>query len=172
MDLLDEERPVLARLGELGIEYERYEHPAIATGDEGLVHWEGIDAVHCKNLFLRNQKGSRHYLVILPVTKRADLRMVANQIGDGKLSFASAERLVRCLGVMPGSVSPFGLIHDHEHQVRLFLDRDLKRASRISFHPNINMRTLVLSFADFERFLASTGTAAGFLDVGTAQSPR
>src|SRR5579872_3505256 len=111
MDLSDEERPVLARLGELGIEYERYEHPAIATGDEGLVHWEGIDAVHCKNLFLRNQKGSRHYLVILPVTKRADLRMVANQIGDGKLSFASAERLVRCLCVMPGSVSPFGLIH-------------------------------------------------------------
>jgi Ala-tRNA(Pro) deacylase len=168
MEILDEEQPVLGRLEALGIEYERYAHPAIATGDEGLVHWEGIDAVHCKNLFLRNQKGSRHYLVILPVTKRADLRRVANQIGDGKLSFASADRLLRYLGVTPGSVSPFGLIHDRDHHVRVCLDRDLKLAPRISFHPNINTRTVVLPFADFERFLASTGSAVSYIDVGTA----
>src|SRR5215217_6171879 len=88
-----EEQPVLARLVQLDIRFDRYEHPPIATGDEGLEHWNGIDAVHCKNLFLRNQKGTRHYLVILPVSKRADLRAVAEQIGDGKLSFASPERL-------------------------------------------------------------------------------
>ena len=167
MSVLDEEKPVLARLAELEIAVERYEHPPIATGDEGLVHWEGIDAVHCKNLFLRNQKGTRHYLVILPVTKRADLRMVANQIGDGKLSFASADRLLKHLGVTPGSVSPFGLIHDRDHHVRVFLDRDLKRAPRISFHPNINTRTLVVSFGDFERFLASTSNIVRFVDVGS-----
>jgi Ala-tRNA(Pro) deacylase len=164
--VLPEEQPVLARLAELAIPYERHEHPPIATGDEGLVHWEGIDAVHCKNLFLRNQKGTRHYLVILPVTKRADLRLVADQVGDGKLSFASAERLRRYLGVTPGSVSPFGLIHDREHHVRVFLDRELKQAARISFHPNINTRTLVLSFADFEAFLASTWNVVRYVEVG------
>jgi Ala-tRNA(Pro) deacylase len=163
--VLPEEQPVLERLAELGIASERHEHPPIATGDEGLVHWEGIEAVHCKNLFLRNQKGTRHYLVILPVTKRADLRMVADQVGDGKLSFASAERLLRYLGVTPGSVSPFGLIHDHEHHVRVFLDRELKQATRISFHPNINTRTLVLSFGDFETFLASTWNVVKYVDV-------
>jgi Ala-tRNA(Pro) deacylase len=168
MSVLDEEMPVLARLTELGIAFERYEHPAIATGDEGLVHWEGIDAVHCKNLFLRNQKGTTHYLVILPVTRRADLRLVANQIGDGKLSFASADRLLRYLGVTPGSVSPFGLIHDRDRHVRVFLDRDLTHAQRISFHPNINTRTLVLGFKDFERFLASTSNPVRFIDVGSA----
>src|SRR6478672_2996414 len=142
--VLAEEQPVLARLEQLGIPFDRYEHPPIATGDEGLEHWEGIDAVHCKNLFLRNQKGTRHYLVILPVTKRADLRAVADQVGDGKLSFASPERLMTYLAVTPGSVSPFGLINDRERHVGVFLDRELKQAPRISFHPNINTATLVL----------------------------
>ena len=163
-----EEQPVLARLVQLAISFDRYEHPPIATGDEGLEHWRGIDAVHCKNLFLRNQKGTRHYLVILPVSKRADLRAVAEQIGDGKLSFASAERLLKYLGVTPGSVSPFGLIHDAEHHVRVFLDRELKSAERISFHPNINTRTLVMTFADFERYLAATWNVVKFVDVTKA----
>jgi Ala-tRNA(Pro) deacylase len=163
--ILPEEEPVLERLAQLGIHVDRYEHPPIATGDEGLEHWEGIDAVHCKNLFLRNQKGTRHYLVILPVTRRADLRLVADQVGDGKLSFASAERLKTYLGVTPGSVSPFGLIHDTERHVRVFLDRELKTAERISFHPNINTRTVVLGFGDFEKFLAATWNVVRFIDV-------
>lgn len=160
-----EEQPVLDRLAALGIPFDRYEHPPVATGDEGLEHWDGIDAVHCKNLFLRNQKGTRHYLVILPVTKRADLRAVAAQVGDGKLSFGSPERLLRYLGVTPGSVSPFGLIHDGDHHVRVFLDRELKHAARISFHPNINTRTLVLAFADFERFLSSTANPVHYISM-------
>lgn len=163
--VLSEEQPVLARFAQLDIPFDRYEHPPIATGDDGLEHWAGIEAVHCKNLFLRNQKGTRHYLVILPVSRRADLRAVAGQIGDGKLSFASAERLMKYLGVTPGSVSPFGLIHDTDHHVRVFLDRDLKAADRISFHPNINTRTVVLSFADFERYLAGTWNVVRFVDV-------
>lgn len=168
--ILTEEQPVLARLEQLAIPFDRYEHPPISTGDEGLEHWAGIEAVHCKNLFLRNQKGTRHYLVILPVSKRADLRMVAEQVGDGKLSFASPERLLRYLGVTPGSVSPFGLIHDTDHHVRLFLDRELKASGRVSFHPNINTRTVVLAFADFERYLAGTWNVVRFVDVTRATS--
>jgi Ala-tRNA(Pro) deacylase len=61
------------------------------------------------------------------------------------------------LGVTPGSVSPFGLIHDMTQAVHVCLDRDLKTSGRISFHPNINTATLALTFADFERFLASRG---------------
>ena len=79
-----QEQQVAQHLTSLGIQFERYEHPPIATAEEGEVHWSGIDAVHCKNLFLRNQKGTRHYLVILSVTKRADLRAVAEQIGEGE----------------------------------------------------------------------------------------
>src|SRR3954452_18548810 len=135
--MTDQETAVAARLRELGIQYTRHEHPPVSTVDEAKQHWAGIDAMHCKNLFLRNQKGNRHYLVVLEHSKRADLRAVADQIGDGKLSFASPERLMTHLGLTPGSVSPFGLINDRTRSVRVVLDRDLASAGRISFHPNI-----------------------------------
>jgi Ala-tRNA(Pro) deacylase len=159
------ERAVLDRLAALGIAYERFEHPAVPTVEEAERHWAGIDAAHCKNLFLRNQKGNRHYLVIMAFRKRADLRAVATQIGDGKLSFASPERLLTYLGVAPGSVSPAGLINDREHHVRVFLDRDLTNAARISFHPNINTSTLTVAHSDFQRFLGDCGNPVAYLDV-------
>ncbi len=161
----DPETPVAARLTELGIVYERYEHPPVATVEQATEHWAGIDAAHCKNLFLRNQKGDRHYLVILLHSKKADLRGVADQIGDGRLSFASPERLLAHLGLTPGSVSPFGLIHDVKHQVRVVIDRELKSAARLSFHPNINTRTYVVSRADFSRFLDACGNPVQYVAI-------
>lgn len=155
--MTEQEASVAARLRELGIEFTRHEHPPVATVEEAEAHWSGIDATHCKNLFLRNQKGTRHYLVVLTASKRADLRAVADQIGDGKLSFASPERLMTCLGVTPGSVSPFALINDTAHEVRVVLDRDFQTASRLAFHPNINTRTFTIAAADFRKFLDACG---------------
>jgi Ala-tRNA(Pro) deacylase len=160
-----QEVAVHARLDALGIVFERYEHPPVATAEEADVHWAAIEAMHFKNLFLRNQKGTRHYLLIVRHPKRADLRTVANQLGDGKLSFASPERLMTHLGVTPGSVSPFGLIHDRDHVVRVALDRDMKSADRVSFHPNINTVTLTLARADFERFLADRRNTVQYVTV-------
>src|SRR5437763_63452 len=160
-----EEQAVRRRLDELGISFSRHEHPPVATVEEAEQHWEGIAATHCKNLFLRNQKGTRHYLVIVVHSKRGDLRALAEQIGDGKLSFASPERLMTYLGVTPGSVSPFGLINDVRHEVRVFLDRDLKKADRVSFHPNINTVTLTITYEDFQRFLAAYGNTVQFVTV-------
>ncbi len=160
-----EEVPVVERLRDLGIAFERHEHPPVATVEQAAEHWAGIDAAHCKNLFLRNQKGDRHYLLILEHSKKADLRAVANQIGDGKLSFGSPERLLKHLGLTPGSVSPFGLIHDSSHSVRVVVDRDLQSAARLSFHPNINTATLVVSKDDFARFLAACGNPVQYIGV-------
>lgn len=160
-----EERAVYARLDELGITCTRYEHPPIASAEGGEQYWSGIDAAHCKNLFMRNQKGTRHYIVILHYQKRADLRAVAEQIGDGKLSFGSPERLMKQLGLTPGSVSPFGLIHDADHAVRVAIDRDLKAVEKISFHPNVNTATIVLAVADFQRFLESSGNPVQYVTV-------
>jgi Ala-tRNA(Pro) deacylase len=159
----DPEDAVYSRLAELGIVFERFEHPPLPTVADAERYWAGIDATHCKNLFLRNQKGNRHYLVVLVHSKKADLRAVAEQIGDGKLSFASPDRLMTHLGLTPGSVSPFGLINDAAHAVRVVLDRDLTVAERVSFHPNINTRTLVLARVDFEKFLAACGNPLQFV---------
>ena len=164
--MTSQEEPVYQKLDELGIAYQRYEHPPVATAAAAEEYWKGIEAMHCKNLFLRNQRGDRHYLVIIVHTKRADLRAVANQIGDGKLSFASPERLTTYLGVTAGSVSPFGLIHDRSRHVRVFLDRDLKTAGRISFHPNINTVTVTIAYSDFEKFLSAAGNPVRYVSAG------
>jgi Ala-tRNA(Pro) deacylase len=152
-----QETAVAARLTQLGVPFTSHHHPPVATVEEASAHWAGIDATHCKNLFLRNQKGDRHYLVVLVASKKADLRSVATQIGDGKLSFASPERLMSHLGLTPGSVSPFGLINDHDHAVRVVLDRDFQSAARLAFHPNINTATFTVSRADFMKFLEACG---------------
>jgi Ala-tRNA(Pro) deacylase len=146
---------VYRTLESLGIAYEKYEHPAVFTAEEAAVHWAGISGQPVKNLFLRNKKGDRHYLVIVGIDKQVDLRTLVKVIGDDRLSFGSPERLMARLGLTPGSVSPFGLINDNAGSVRVILDADLRQAERLIFHPNDNTASLTISFTDFERFLAS-----------------
>lgn len=157
MSMTEAERAVYARLEALGISWTRYEHPPVFTVEEAQQHWASIPATHCKNLFVRNKKGTTHYLVVLEQSKRPELTNLATRIGEDRLSFASAERLKTYLGLSPGAVSPFGLIHDGARAVRVIIDADLREALRVAFHPNTNTATIVLSGADFERFLAVSG---------------
>ncbi len=146
---------VYSVLDSMGIGYTAHQHPPIFTGEEAAEHWKNVSGVGIKNLFLRNKKGDRHYLVILAVDKQADLRQLVKAIGDDRLSFGSPERLMSCLGVTPGSVSVFGLIHEGSSNVQVIVDEDLRTAERLIFHPNDNRASVSIAFADFERFLAS-----------------
>jgi Ala-tRNA(Pro) deacylase len=157
--------PVYAALSELGIGYEVFEHPPVFTAEEAALHWAAIPGVQVKNLFLRNKKGDRHYLVILGIEKQADLRQLVKLIGDDRLSFGSPERLNRYLGVTPGSVSPLGLIHDTAHTVRVIVDSDLREADRLIFHPNDNTASLTISGADFVRFLERQGNSVRWVKL-------
>jgi Ala-tRNA(Pro) deacylase len=151
------EQQVYEHLDGMGIAFSRHVHPPVFTVEEAERHWAGIQATHCKNLFLRNAKGTRHYLVVLAHWKTADLRGLAGRLGDDRLSFASPERLMRYLQLTPGAVSPFGLIHDGAQEVVVVLDADLVATERIAFHPNVNTATIVLATADFLRFLEARG---------------
>lgn len=146
---------VYRALDGLGIRYETFHHPPVFNSEDVAQHWKDVPGTQVKNLFLRNKKGDRHYLVILAVDKQADLRQLVKVIGDDRLSFASPDRLMTHLGVTPGSVSPFGLIHDTAGVVRVIVDHDLRSAERLIFHPNDNTASVTITFADFERFLAS-----------------
>jgi Ala-tRNA(Pro) deacylase len=161
----DVRAPIYAALSALGIDYELFEHPPVFTAEEAALHWAAIPGAAVKNLFLRNKKGDRHYLVILGIEKQADLRQLVKVIGDDRLSFGSPERLQRYLGVTPGSVSPFGLIHDTSRSVRVIVDSDLKQAARLIFHPNDNTASLTISFADLEKFLATRVNAVRYITV-------
>ncbi len=165
MPVTDIERPVLEALEALGIAYVRHEHPPVATVEEAEKHWAGLAGVHCKNLFLRNYKGTRHYLVIAPVTRGIDLKRLTADLAEDRLSFASAERLKKWLGVEPGSVSPFGLVNDPAREVRVVCDTALKSGAGLGFHPNVNTATLEISLADFEKFLAWRGNPVRWLEL-------
>jgi len=157
--------PVYATLDALGITYDKFAHPPVFNSADVEAHWSGIDGTKVKNLFLRNKKGDRHYLVILEVSKQADLRQLVKIVGDDRLSFGSPERLMATLGLTPGSVSPFGLIHDASCAVRVIIDADLRGADRLIFHPNINTASVAISGADLERFLASRANVVKWVRV-------
>ncbi len=100
-----------------------------------------------------------------PVTRGIDLKRLNAALGEDRLSFASPERLRRWLGVEPGSVSPFGLINDGTHHVRVVCDEALRSSAALGFHPNVNTATLEIAFADFEKFLAARGNDVRWLEL-------
>ena len=142
-----------ALLDELHISYEYIEHPPAPTIEIAKKYWAGHEAKHCKNLFFRNHKGNQHYLVLLDCDQNMDIHAIEKQLHQGKLSFASEQRLMKYLGVMPGSVTPFGLINDTEHHVHVFIDKKLQEAEKVSFHPCINTASLIIYRKDLIRFL-------------------
>ena len=149
----------------LNISFQYVEHPPAPTIEIAMQYWKAYDAQHCKNLFFRNHKGSKHYLVLLDCLKSMAIHEIEKKLKQGKLSFASEQRLGRHLGVKPGSVSPFGLIYDTTKNVHVFVDVNLKKASKISFHPNDNTASLIIDFNDFIKFLDFTGNAYEFIEL-------
>lgn len=147
----------------LSIQFEYHEHPPLATIDDAKIHWKDYNSGRCKNIFLRNHKGDKHYLVILEHLRQLNIHDLEKRLKQGKLTFASDQRLMKYLGVEPGSVSPFGLINDTEHHVHLFLDEKLNEADRLAFHPNINTASLVISRPDLLKFLNHCGNSREFI---------
>ncbi len=156
---------VLEVLNTLDIPFEIHEHKPLPTIEVAMEVWKDIDCTHCKNLFFRNHKGNRHYLVILESNHKLDIRDLEQRLRQGKISFASQKRMDKYLGVEAGSVSPFGLINDSENHVHIFLDRNLLNAEKISFHPNINTASVVITLDDFKRYLEWTGNSYEFLEL-------
>ena len=155
---------VFSKLEDLGIDYDVFEHPPLDTIEIALTYWKDIDAMHCKNLFFRNHKGNRHYLVIIKDTTPFNIRSLEQKLKQGKLTFGSEKRLLKYLGVKPGSVSPFGLINDTGQEVHLFLDQQLQMAEKISFHPNHNKSSVYIYYTDFIRYLDHLGNTYQYID--------
>lgn len=152
-------------LDDLDIKYEVYEHEAIYTIEEAKNLDIKIPGQKVKNLFLKNRKGDKHYLMILDEEKIVNLKLLSKEIESTALSFASEERLEKYLKLKPGSVSPFGIINDEDKDVIILIDSDLKRDEKLGFHPNLNTSTLVLDYLDFEKFLHSQGNIFKYVDI-------
>jgi len=152
-------------LDSLEIKYEYYEHAAAFTIEIAKKAWEKIPSTHCKNLFFRNHKGNKHYLVILEHDNHLNIKELEARLKQGKITFASPQRLEKYLGLTGGSVSPFGLINDENNHVHVFLDQNLRVSEKISFHPNINTASLVISYKDFEKYLDWTNNTFEYIQL-------
>ena len=157
-----------AFLAEHCVNATRHAHPPVMTVAESERLVPPLPGAKTKNLFLRDRRGVRHFLVTVPHALAVDLNALGAALGAGRLGFASAERLSRHLGITPGSVSLLALVNDAAHAVEFVIDRALWDAAAVQAHPLTNDATMVIPHADLERFLAATGHAARVIEVPAA----
>jgi Ala-tRNA(Pro) deacylase len=137
-----------------GIKFKSFLHPPVYTCEEAEQHNKGIRGIHSKNLFLKDKKSRRFYLVILPAHEKVDITRLEGITGD-RLKFANENDLKEVLGLGTGAVSPFGLINDKESKGKLLIKKDVWDSDFVSFHPNVNIETLEIPGGDFHRFVKS-----------------
>ncbi len=152
-------------LKQKGIVFEKIEHAAVFTIAE--VEALGIDREGkiAKNLFLRDAKGKRHFLVTIPEEKSVDLKSLAQKLDSSKLSFASEERLMKYLGLTKGSVTPLGVLNDEACEVEVIFDASLQHMPRFGVHPNDNTASVFLAVDDLEQIIRAHGNAFSYLEL-------
>ena len=157
---------VLEKLKEINITYKLVEHTPVYTIEEMDALGDIFDnAKICKNLFLRDQKGKRHFLIVVPEEKRVPLSEIPEKIGSTRLSFASEERLMKYLKLTPGSVTPLAVINDEENEVEVFLDDDLKKEKLLGVHPCENTSTVIITVKDLEKYIESCNNKYKYINL-------
>ena len=154
-----EKQEVKAFLEEKNIPFEWIEHKAVYTIED--MEELGLEDMNetAKNLFLRDQKGKRHFLVVIRADKQANLKELGEKLGVGKLSFASEERLEKYLGLKKGAVTPLGILNDENCAVEVFFDEDFVGMEKIGVHPNDNTASVYLKTEDVLNIIREHGNA-------------
>ena len=160
---MDKIQKVLEKLDKLNINYDIIEAVFTIEEMDELKIFDNYEIV--KNLFLRDDKGKEHYLVVIMKNKRADLRGLRAQIESRHLSFASEKRLKKYLGLETGAVSPLGIINDTEAQVKVIFDKDLVGKENLGVHPNDNTATIILSFDDLLKVIKDNGNQIMYVNL-------
>lgn len=163
-DAMARAEDVLSRLAVLGIEVSTHHHPPLFTVEQSKELRGDLPGGHCKNLFLRDRK-QKMWLVVCREDLRIDLKALGQVIGGDRLSFGSADRLMRVLGVIPGAVSPFALINDTENQVSVILDKGMMALSPLNYHPISNEMTTAIQPEGLLDFIRACGHEPRVMDL-------
>lgn len=162
---MNKQQDVYNKLDELGITYDITHHEAAYTiEDMDNININNNGKV-VKNLFLRDAKGKRHFLVTLDKDKKADLKDLRSKLGSSALSFASEERLQKHLKLKKGSVTPLGVINNNESNVEVVIDSDLTKATLLGVHPNDNTATVWISFIDLKKVIDDNGNPIQYVTI-------
>lgn len=149
---------------QLGISSKTFEHEPLFTVEQADKVAHSIPGTHIKNLFLKDDNG-QFWLLVAEAHAKIELKKVMQLLKAPKLRFADAPLLMQYLGVLPGSVTPFGLINDRNHSVKVILDHSLLAATIINAHPLENSATTSISLEDFKKFLKATGHHPIIIDL-------
>jgi Ala-tRNA(Pro) deacylase len=150
------EKSLLKMFDDLAVKYEYRTHQPLFTCEQAHAVFPELKGTHCKNLFVKDATG-RKWILVIPDDRRADLKSVAEKIGSLRLSFCSAEEMMECLGVSPGSVTPLAVINDADNKVGLIIDRSIMERETIICHPLTNTATVLIDMGDFQRFIGRLG---------------
>jgi len=156
-------------LASLGILTETTEHEPVHTVEDNRSLRANLNdrhqaAAHIKNLFLKDKKG-KLWLIVAHEHKQIDLKILRHEIGAAHLSFGKPDLLHDVLSVLPGSVTPFALIHDQDHQVNVVIDRVLLESAAINCHPLTNAATTLIATKDLLRFIETLGFQLHILEA-------
>lgn len=151
-------------LANLDIHYIEHTHKAVFTVEEAeKLKLNMPEVFHTKNLFMKDEN-KKFFLVCMDAFKRLDLKALREKIkAKKKLSFASPEQLKEHLHLLPGSVSIFGMIYAKD--VTLIIDKEVWKAKKVGFHPNINTATLEIKHKDLEKFYNSLNIEKHVIDL-------
>jgi Ala-tRNA(Pro) deacylase len=155
--MLAKKETLAALLAQLNINYEVIEHPPLYTSLDADFFMVERPGTRLKNLFLRDNQGKQHFLVITAYDKKLDLKALAKQYGLSRLGFASNERLARYLNVAPGCVSMLAAMNDKQNEVTIWVDQDIWFNALFHCHPFENTQTWLMKKADLIRFFLHTG---------------
>ncbi|WP_197077948.1 prolyl-tRNA synthetase associated domain-containing protein [Aeromonas sp. L_1B5_3] len=150
-------------LDQLAIPYQRIDHAPVFTCEEASRLLPDLPAAKSKNLFLRDPKSERLFLVVTQEESRVDLKALAAAFGVKRLSFGSPERLEAVLGLTPGSVTLLAMVRDRENAVELVVDEAIWQAEQVQCHPLVNTATLIIRLDDVRRLLSHLGREANVM---------
>lgn len=156
---------LLAEIEAQKLPYTLHHHPAFFTVEDGMAYKATIPGADCRNLFVRNDKKTKMVLVSLRNETRVDMKKLAAALDEKRFSFGSPELLWEKLGITPGSVCPFAILNNREHDVELVLEQDMLAEETVNFHPLINTMTIGMTPADLLKLLDSKGVRPNCLDM-------
>ena len=158
-----EEKELLIKLDKSSYLYKLYRHEPLFTVGDSVNKRGKIEGAHSKNLFLKNKK-NKFFLFSCLETTKIDLKKLSKTLDLGNISFARDEYLKKILGVLPGSVTPFGLLNDTDKEVEFYLDKAFLSEKIVNFHPLVNTSTLSLTISDFMNFLIENKKKVNIFD--------
>ncbi|MGT2933501.1 prolyl-tRNA synthetase associated domain-containing protein [Streptococcus catagoni] len=153
------------KLNELQITFEIVEHEPALTTEQADSFIEGIEGVRTKTMFLTNKKKTQFYLLIMDDQKRLDMEAFKESVGANKIRMASAQSLYDKMLLLPGVVSPFGLLNNKDHDIALYIDKAIMSEKRMSFHPNTNEKSLFIDTKDLLAFIESLDYQVHLIDL-------